>query len=113
MSFSIDNWAFGNTPIEQAFTRPLDIGLNRWYRHERIEREIRSANGHAQRLGIPNLDYQTDHTGWGRWSMLGGGLAAGQTALRHLLATVDTGVSTITRENMDTPRSHRSSLIPG
>jgi hydroxypyruvate isomerase len=33
----------------------LEIGLNRRDQHERIEKEIRAAIGHAQRLGIPNV----------------------------------------------------------
>jgi hydroxypyruvate isomerase len=38
-----------------ASHQPLEIGLNRRDQHERIEREIRAAIGHAQRLGIPNV----------------------------------------------------------
>jgi hydroxypyruvate isomerase len=35
--------------------QPLEVGLNRRDQHERIEREIRAAIGHAQRLGISNV----------------------------------------------------------
>jgi hydroxypyruvate isomerase len=35
--------------------QPLEVGLNRRDQRERIEREIRAAIGHAQRLGIPNV----------------------------------------------------------
>src|SRR3984957_17118232 len=34
--------------------QPLEVGLNRRDQHERIEREISAAIGHAQRIGIPN-----------------------------------------------------------
>ena len=35
--------------------QPLEVGLDRCDQHERIEREIRAAIGHARRLGIPNV----------------------------------------------------------
>jgi hydroxypyruvate isomerase len=35
--------------------QPLEVGLNRRDQHERIEREIRAAIGHARRLEIPNV----------------------------------------------------------
>src|SRR6516225_361835 len=34
---------------------PLEIGLNRVDQHERIQREMRTAIEHANRLGIPNV----------------------------------------------------------
>jgi hydroxypyruvate isomerase len=35
--------------------QPLEVGLNRRDQHDRIEREIRAAIGHARRLEIPNV----------------------------------------------------------